>query len=148
MNNISGLFQNCIHRQRQKAFEKELIPLIFDKKVGSFDFACLKDDPEFEQQFQTWIEAGVKMARKPGGFSSLWINFIPFLWLVPPVNGENWKMIDRWQIAFRWEEYEMKKIEIFYFFKKAKDLKATIMVVILINSGDALEQMIRNEDMV
>jgi hypothetical protein len=46
-----------INRRRQNAFEKELIPLIFDKQVGLYNFACAMDDPDAEQQFRTWIHA-------------------------------------------------------------------------------------------
>lgn len=129
--------------RRQRFFEKKLIPILFDQEIGLFKFGCRLDDPDAEQKFLTWVEARVKMARKPSGSTSMQLHCFPLLPLDPPLEGEEWKQLAEWTITFRWEDYQNKKGEIRNLLPRARELGAEAIGAVMLNSGDALLELVR-----
>lgn len=142
---MTSLIEKWKARRRERNFKKEFDPLIFEKKIGMYPFGCLLDDPELESAFLNWVEARVKMARKPGGSTWMWLHLQPLGRQDPPVNGEIWKQLDHWTLLFEWKDYPAKKEDIRGLFLRARERNAGAIAVVLINSGDAMQELLRRK---
>jgi hypothetical protein len=127
----------------RRKMEKVLPPIIFEQGIGLQKFGVKLEDPEAESKFMNWMDARVKMARKPTKETLLSVYAFPLAPIDPFENGKEWNQMDTMSVVFSWEEYPRKREEIRQLFHQSRDLGAKAIGAVLINTGDALVEWVR-----